>query len=306
MSLEFLKRHAHELSQVAAETHTRAHQHPENRWLAIAADNQRQAASDALQTLALASAKEDGELLDLRFMGPRAHGSIALDTFVKILDPLSKAWKAGAHRIRYGLNVGRVDRNIADILNLKLAGIAAGSTRILVTGNATPDLTGDSLLQSTLQQTFRLLTANNDDFYDAVDAVGAKAAHHFGNAMREILGAGMSAEFTWHAPTQQHRWHGSSDEISRIRQLLAAVSAPANYAENISGSVAGITDIGKLELRTPEGKITVRFPLELTEKVQHLSIAKRARLRVSTTQYWDAVGKKDVFKRMLIDISSHS
>jgi hypothetical protein len=306
MSIDFLKRHAQTLSEFAAATDARVSMNPADQWLAIAANNQRQAASDAMQTLAVAYAQEAGELMDLRFIGPRANGSISLDAFIKIADPLSKAWKAAAYRIRHGLSEGRVGREIEDILNLKLAGIAGGSTRVLVTGNTATDLSGESLLQSTLQQTFRLLTAKNDEFYDAVDAVGGKAAHYFGDAMREISCAGMSAEFTWHSLAGKHTWQGSSDEIKRIRTLLAAVAEPVTYTENISGSVSGITDTGKLELRTSEGKVMVRFPLDLTEKVQHLSIAKLTSLHVSTTKYRDTIAKRDVFRRLLIDISDPS
>lgn len=304
MSIDFLKRHAQTLSEFAYETSARAASNPQDPWLAIAADNQQQAASDALQTLAVASAQEAGELLDLRFIGPRANGSIPLDAFIKIVGPLSKAWKAAAYRIRHGISDGRVDKEIADVLNLKLAGIAGGSTRVLITGSSSSDLASESLLQSTLQQTFHLLTARNEDFYDAVDAVGGKAAHYFGDAMKEINAAGMSAEFTWHAPLEKFTWQGSSAEIDRIKTLLATAIAPTSYEEEISGNVSGITDTGKLELRTSEGKVLIRFPLDLTEKVQNLSIAKRANLRVSTTKYWDAVEKKDVFKRLLIDISN--
>lgn len=303
MSIDYLKRHAQTLSEFAAATNARAQLDPSDKWLAIAADNQQQAASDAMQTLALAYAEDAGELLDLRFIGPRANGSISLDSFIKISDPLSKAWKAAAFRIRHGVTDGRIGREISDILNLKLAGLAGGSTRVLITGNSASDLSGESLLQSTLQQTFRLLTANNEDFYDAVDAVGGKAAHYFGDAMREINFAGMSAEFTWHSPNGKHQWRGSSDEITRIRTLLAAVADPITYEEEISGSVSGITDTGRLELRTREGRVHIRFPLELTEKIQRLSIAKSTRLRVSTTKYWDAIAKKDVLRRLLIDMA---
>lgn len=302
MSIEFLKQHAQTLSGFAQETAARAKLNPQDPWLAIAADNQEQAASDAFQRLSVACAEEAGELMDLRFIGPRANGSISLDAFIKIADPLSKAWKAAAHRIRHGVSEGRVGKEIADVLNLKLAGIAGGSTRVLITGNSSPDLSGESLLQSTLQQTFRLLTSKNEDFYDAVDAVGGKAAHYLGDAMKEIDSAGMSVEFTWHALAEKYIWQGSSTEIERIKSLIATVAAPVSYEEEITGKVSGITDTGKLELRTPSGKVLVRFPLDLTDKVQQLSIAKAARLRVSTTKYWDAVGKKDVFKRLLIDI----
>ena len=85
--------------------------------------------------------------------------------------------------------------------------------------------------------------------------------------------------------------------------LLADVAQPVIYEEEISGSVARIADTGKLELRTSEGKVQVRFPLDLTETVQRLSIARPTTLRVSTTKYRNTIDKVDVFKRLLIDIS---
>lgn len=304
MSIEFLKNHAQVLSEFAAATTARAALNPDDRWLALAARNQQQAASDAMQELAIAHAQEAGELIDLRFIGPTANGSISLDSFIKIADPLTRAWKAAAYRIRHGVAAGRVGKEISDILNLKLAGITGGSTRVLVTGNGAADLTGECLLQSTLQQTFRLLTSQTEDFYDAVDAVGGKAAHLFGEAIREIKNAGLSAEFTWNSPSGEQSWQGGQGEIARIRRLLADVAQPATYEEEISGSVARIADTGKLELRTAEGKVQVRFPLDLTETVQRLSIAKPTTLRVCTTRYRNTINKTDVFKRLLVDISS--
>lgn len=306
MNIDFLREHVKTLEEFAEETRSRLTQDPDNFWLRMTAKNQTQAAVDAAQDLKLAYANEVGELLDLRFMGPQANGSILLDSFLKIADPLSKAWKAAAFRIRHGIPQARVSKDIAGLLDLKLAGVSPGSTRIFVTGNAALDLTGESLLQSTLVQTFNLLSATNEEFYDAVDAVGGRAAHYFGDAMKAIHSAGLSAEFSWQSPNGMQTWHGSSDEITRIRTLLAAVAAPVTFEEEITGSVSGITDTGRLELRTIEGRVLVRFPLELTGKIQSLSIKKSATLQVSTTKYWDAVAKRDVYRRLLIDMPDTS
>ena len=58
MSLEFLKRHAQTLSEFAAATTARSNANPGDQWLAIAANNQRLAARDAAQILALELALE--------------------------------------------------------------------------------------------------------------------------------------------------------------------------------------------------------------------------------------------------------
>jgi hypothetical protein len=302
MSSEFLKSHITALSDFSRQTSERLSKNPSDFWLRMAAKNQTQTIGDVTQELKIVCAEESGELLDLRFIGPKAEGSIPLDAFIRIIDPLSKAWKSAAFRIRHGVTRGRIGAEISDALNLKLAGLAYGSTRILVTGNATPDLSGESLLQATLMQTFNLLSAKNNEFYDAVDAVGGRAAQYFGEAMKAIDSAGLSAEFSWQSPNGRLTWYGTSDEVIRIKGLIDAVTEPESYEEKISGVVSGIADTGRLEIRTVDGRILVRFPLDLTGVVQQLSIAKSATIRVKTTKYWDVVSKKDIFKRLMIDL----
>jgi hypothetical protein len=80
------------------------------------------------------------------------------------------------------------------------------------------------------------------------------------------------------------------------------VNEPEKYTETIEGSVAGITDTGRLALRTVEGKVLIRFPLKITEQVQKLKIASHAVITVETSKYWDSVEKKDVYKRHLISV----
>ncbi|GJI96590.1 hypothetical protein RugamoR57_33080 [Duganella caerulea] len=303
MSIEFLKKHAQTLAGFARESSAQAAQNPADFWLQATARNQKQAATDAAQDLQLACAAQVGELLDLRFIGPQADGAISLEAFIRIAEPLLKAWKAAAYRIRHGAVDGRIGGEIADTLNLKLAGLSRGSARISLTGNAAADLSGESLLHATLTQTFNLLAANNDAFYDAVDAMGGRAAAHFGDAMKAIKAAGLSAEFSWQSPTQCFTWQGSTDEIVRLKVLLDAVAEPETYDEKISGLVSGITDTGRLEIRTQQGKVQVRFPLDQTEAVLRLAIRKSATLLVRTTKYWNAVTKKDVLKRQMIGLA---
>jgi hypothetical protein len=303
MSTKFLRGHAESLSEHAKETAERARATPNDFFLQIAAKNQSQFAQSVKHRLAIEEAEEAGELVDLRVIGPRANGSISLDWFIAAMEPLSKAWKLAAHRLRYGNEAERgVGQDVVSALNLKLAGLGYGSTRIFVTGNALPDLTGESLLQATLTQTFRLLNSHQDDFYDAVDAIGGKSAHQLSEFMRVLDGAGLAAQFTWQSPRGRQFWEGSPDEITRIRSLLDTIREPEKYEEVLVGSVASITDTGRLDIRTDDGKISIRFPLRLTDQVQRLTITSIARVKVETAKYWDSVERKDIYKRQLISV----
>lgn len=302
MSSKFLEQHSKVLAEFARETEERARSNPDEFWLQAAAENQRDAVGKVGREIVRARAEEAGELIDLRLLGPRADGSISLDAFIKIMEPLSRAWKAAAQRLRYGQDDSRIPGAIADQLNLKLSGLSYGSTRVYVTGNGTPDLTGESLLQATLSHTFGLLTASQSDFYDAVDAVGGKAANSLAEAAKAIDSAGFSAELTWHSPAGRLQWLGRHDEIVRFRSWVETIAEPEEYEEEIRGVVAAIKDTGKIDLRTDDGKVIVRYPLSLTSEVQRLAISTPTRLSVRTSKYWDGISKKDVYKRHLLGV----
>jgi hypothetical protein len=301
MKTDFLEVHLSELQKIAKVSAARASEDPDDFWKAATAENQAQAVRDVARELELARAEESGELLDLRFLGPKADGALPLDIFLKIAEPLSKAWKAAAFRLRHGVADGRIGTEISDSLNLKLAGIAPGSTHIFLTGSMAEDMTGESLLRSTLQQTFRLLGSRNDEFYDAVDAIGGRAALSFKEAMKAISAAELSVEFSWRDEGHVHKWKGTSDELIRINTLLAAASESESYEETLSGVVSGLFENGRLDLRTATGKVKIRFSIDQTPAVQHLTIATHATLRVLTTRYTDPITHREVFKRQLID-----
>ncbi len=303
MSATFLRDHAKALSSFAETTRQRAKSDPSDFFLQLAAKNQTAAARSVAAKASIASAEEIGELVDVRLIGPRANGSIPLDSFLSTIGPLSKAWKLAAHRLRYGNEAVRgAAADVVSALNFKLAGLAPGSTHVLITGNAAPDLSGESLLQAALDQTFLLLNSSQEDFYDAVDAVGGKSAYQFGEFMKGLENAGLAVQFSWKSPKGLRRWEGRPDEITRVRALLGTINEPETYPEKIEGSVAGITDTGRLALRTADGKISIRFPLKLADQVQKLRIMSQATISVETSKYWDSVAKKDIFKRRLVSV----
>lgn len=302
MSTDFLREHSKTLRAFATQTAEAAKASPDDFWLNTAASVQADAAADAEQEYALALAMEAGELVDFRFIGPTANGSISLDAFLKIFEPLSRAIKLAAQRLRFGSEQGRIQSEISDILNLRLAGLAPGSTRVFVTANARPDLAGENLFDNTLAQVFRVLRASDDDFYDAIDAIGGRSAAQLKDALEAISAAGLAAEFSWHALRHSERWEGRPAEITRVQTLLSGLSEPESYEEIIRGTVSGLADTGRVVMRTTEGKAVIRFPLVKTEEVQQLRIADSAALRVSTTRYHDEIKNIDIYKRTLLQV----
>jgi hypothetical protein len=122
----------------------------------------------------------------------------------------------------------------------------------------------------------------------------------FGDALRAIDAAGLAAEFTWQNQGTLNNWNGSTEEVSRIRALLAGVASSETYEETISGTIAGIFDNGRLDVRTEAGKVRIRFPLDMIPLVQGFQIASQIAIRVQTTRFSDPVTKRDIFNYQML------
>jgi len=251
----------------------------------------------------IAAAGLAGELIDLRFIGPRVdNGTMPLGQFLEVLDPLNRGLNKAAYRLRNGKEARQIKDDIKDALNLKMSGIGSGSTRILITGDARPDLTGNNLLTDTLTQVFRLLKANNEDFFDAVDAVGGSAAKKFGEALSSTRKHGLEAEFTWKRGKDHLSWYGSPSEIDRIINLIETTQEAEVYEETITGTISAIADTGIIQIRSGEEKIKIRYPMKLIDSAEQLNLNQHVSLKVRTSRFYDAVMQKDVLKRTLIAV----
>ncbi|QRX83251.1 hypothetical protein [Glaciimonas sp. PAMC28666] len=259
--------------------------------------------SDAKHECNLAQAEQLQELFEVRLFGEEvSDGTIRLDTLAKLAGPLSATFKHAAHRLHFG-KVARhkVDKSISALLDLRLGALAYGSTKLYITGNVHPDLTGQSLLQQTLLQIFKLLTVKSEDFYDAVDAVGLKSARKLDEMLATMQAHGMAAEWHWDSPGNKYSWDGSTDEILRVKSLLETITEPESYVENLTGEISGIHDVGRLELRTNEGKVKIRFALQQTSMVLDLHLHQAVNLKVETNRYFDSLSKSYVFKHFLLE-----
>jgi hypothetical protein len=277
---------------------------PDSAFARMQAQNLTQAFNDLEHDDGIRDARRNGELLEFRLIGPQVEsGSVSLEVFFKIAEPFYRAVKYAAHRIRYGFAATRVPEAITDLLNLKLAGLTAGSARLLITGNAVKDLTGESLLQNTYLNVFQLLQANEDDFYPGVDSVGIASAQALGEMVNAVEKSGLAADLTWLSPTNyEFRWDGRPSELMRISAMLHSVHEPIEREETVSGEIAGILDTGRMILRTDQGKTTIRFSKGDTALVQKMAISTHVSVRVMARVYFDELTKRDVFAYTLLGL----
>ncbi len=237
--------------------------------------------------------------MELRFVGQHMdRGAIPLRFLAKIADPLHKLLSASAYHIRHGKDFSHgLPASWNSILDLRLAAIGYGSTRLFLTGNVTPDLAGDSALQDGLNEIFNLLNAKSEDLFYSIHRIGPAAARGLTDFLIEVEKEQTAAEFSWTAPDDaQKRWEGRLDEIIRLRAILESTTETATTInEQLVGIVTLLSDTGRVDI-VPDGssaKIRITYPKSCHEWVAGVSLHQRIHVDVEKTTCFDRTSETE-------------
>lgn len=242
------------------------------------------------------------ELFGLKLHSPQfSPGTISLRVLAKISSVLNDAIEHSAWR-EWDVNGDRssVDEGFRRLINLRLAGINAGSTELIFLGNTAPDLTGESALESGLKNIFDVLTAGNNDVPDMVNGIGQRATKSVMQLMKTFEAENIGVEFSWASPEAKLYWDGRPDQITRIRALLEEFGESQASNLKISGVVCALSR-KRIQIETEDGeKFSVRYHRVNAEKVNELHLDQRCTLLVEKTTYpSDKIGIKRAAYRLL-------
>lgn len=263
----------------------------------LVAKNRRQRLDALRHELMLAQAERGKEIMELRLISPALErGAIPLRLLARLAEPLHKLLAASAFRNKYGTNFKRISAWFSESLDLRLASVSHGSTRLLLTGNVTPDLIGDSPLQAALETVFRLLNAERDEFFDALHELGPAAAKGLSAVLEEMEKGHIAAEFSWAGPDDRlRRWDGGLNEIARLRSALnSADSALETSIETLTGTVTLLSVSGRIEIM-PEGssvKLRIKYPKANQRLVAGVTLNQSVRVTVEKTSWPDPANEE--------------
>lgn len=252
--------------------------------------------------LANAKAERAHELLGLRLHSPQfSPGTISLRVFAKLAVILNEAIEQSAWR-EWDVNGDStaVDDGFRRLINLRLAGINAGSTELVFLGNTAPDLTGESALESGLKNFFGVLTAGNNEIPDMVNGIGPKATKSLMHLMRAFESENIGVEFSWSAPEAKYYWDGRPDQITRIRALLEEFGETKAATIDIFGVVSALSR-KRIQIETSDGeKLSVRYHRSLAEQVNALHLDQTCHFQIEETTYpSDKIGIKRAAYRLV-------
>ena len=255
-----------------------------------------------------AKAERRHEVVGLKLDGARlAEGGIPLRLLGKLADSLNAALEQSAWRVwdREG-DAARIDPAFIRELDLQLADIGVGSTRLAIIGNTAPDLTGISALETALREVFDVLGAGQDVVSDRVHAIGYRAGRSLCDFLTILERESVAADLTWHAPDRQYGWHGDSREITRVRGLLDDIGEPTTTTESFPGRINVLSIRNRMEVeRLDTGeKLRMSYHKSLADAVQELRLADECTFEVEKTVYPFVAGRRKRNAYRLVELAA--
>lgn len=227
------------------------------------------------------------EVLDFRLLGlpEEDSGAIPLHLLGSFASKLASSLIRASQFKNTGKQKGPFPKSLLGMLDLQLAGLAYGSTRLLITAQTAPDLFGRSLAEETLADTFDLVEAEQpEQLLEAVSALGHVSTGRLDALFKEILEEGLEIELRWDAPTGEDRhWLGKRADLVRIVSALESVEALPEAEQVVEGEVVELSQRNSfIAIDTGAGTAErIFFPDVLLTEVQALHLGQIVAARVA-------------------------
>jgi hypothetical protein len=273
----------------------------------LGADNLRAHVEDLQEQLRAAKKARAVEVLEVRLRGRVAEaGTIPLYLLAELASKLADSIHATSQKLKSGRRVRRISPTIVDLLDLRLADLAPGSTRLFISGNIEPDLFGESLLETSLESLFELFDASDEDaLAQMVSTVGIRSARGIREFLTTLKAAELDVEFSWRTGENRvHFWRGDYQAISRMSRRLGAFRMVEPSYISVRGSVVALSARGKFELDA-DGKLYAgSFPADLLPQVTNLHIGEDVSATIEQTVIINTVTRVEKANYALVAIAA--
>ncbi len=251
--------------------------------------------------------KREREIVKLVFKGGLAnYGSIPLKSVGGLTDSFAKAILSTSKYVQFGdTGQRKLDKMIDETVDLRLNGIGQGSTVFYLSALTSPDLTGTSLIQNSLDNVFDLLnTENSETLLDKIYSVGTRSIKHYSSFLKEVTSARLEVDIVWNNPDGlTKKWVGTKEKIVALNQTLSTIKTTEPETIHIVGDIITLSLKGKFEILTADNiKYNGDFPIELTDKIKQLHVGSLCKAIILKTTIINELAKTEKFEYLLKDI----
>jgi len=297
-TIAYLEKHITEFSGLVESTKKRLVEEPDNIATELSLSSLNRKLEEMRFELKQEKERREIEIVEVRLKGSVAKfGSIPLKTLAEISRHISDVIQSNSYKIWKGKESGsRIPGELIETLDLRLAGLAPGSTRLYISASTSPNLFGQSLIEDSLSGTLNLLNVNKPkDLDEALSEYSSKGIRSLGRLLESLNKHDLEADITWNKPEGKTvKWKGTKNRINRLSMTLQQTSFYDPEIVNIEGQVVTLSSKGRgrIEIRPDEGKdISCFVPSNLREDIAKLKLNQKIKCQIEKiTFYNEATG----------------
>lgn len=227
--------------------------------------------------LAFEKQKREKEIIDIRLKGKVAKvGKLPLDLLGEFAKSISDCIIESSRKYQFGNKASsKILTTVKNTVDLRFDRLVPGSTHILITGNSSPDLFGNSMIENALVNTFELLAVENDsDLLEKSNKYGGNGIKKLNKILNLSINNNLEFDLEWSAPnTKIFKWEGSSERIKQLSNSISKIESTIPEEIEVSGTLVMQSLKGQLEIQVEDGKLLkVQFPMSFLEKVKEFQI----------------------------------
>lgn len=248
------------------------------------------------------------EIIDFRLKSSAlAKGTIPLDLIAKAAEAIRGMIGYAALRLMQGgIDKKRVPQDLYGSLNLRLAGVLPGSSRIVVSANSDRDLFDDGLAKQSLERIFAVLASGGtgEAFLEAVNTLGPTGAKRLRDLLRLISAQSAEAEFIWkYSGEKIDYWDGTKESIEKVVSALEVTEIKAQETVTLFGKIELLSKRERLDLRTYENRLVrILYPNRLLSVVATLHLEQEVSLRVQVTETLNPITSESSIFYELVEV----
>ena len=232
------------------------------------------------------------DFMELRLKGVLVDlGSIPLEILSIISGNLAALVQKAVHRIGSGKDSRRVPTDVKNSLNLRLADLGPGSTKLGVTFSTGSCELVETVSSQAVKEIFSLLEAADEETFMAkISEIGSNSTINLKNIIDECERNSLNFDLTWIGPLSDgtKQVSISSDGIHRLTSRLAMTKISKLPDEIISGELAVLSMYGKLEIASEKGKIKASYPIDMLQDIQNrYKVGERITLTASVSEVYN-------------------
>jgi len=248
--------------------------------------------------------RREREIVQLRFVGKVAKfGSFPLHLVGRLTDSFSLAVFNTSKFRQFGKKGGRrIDKIVTDTINLKLEGIGKGSTIFYLSAKTSPDLFGNSVIQSSLDNIFTLVSSETtEQLIDNIAYVGTNSIRYYSDFFKELNKDDLELELKWHTPTESvKKWYGTKDRISTLYNTLNSIEISEPEEFDFIGEIISLSARGKFEIFSRDRERFIgSFSNELMDSIKQLHIGQSCKGIILKTNILNAATNNEKYEYSL-------